>query len=297
MRLPRPEPGLLTGQPFTLAMAQTLGVTRRRLDGPLWRSLGRDLWVATETPDTTALFIAAAQLVLPDRAAVSGLAAASLHGIDLLPQQCDQVDVVLDQSWRPGHRDLIRPHRAPLPNGDVVVINGTRCTSPLRTAYDLARGADLREAVVAVDALLHGRLITLDGLTRFSSERGWPDGARVGRVVQLADAGAASPMESRLRLLLVLDGGLPRPTTQYVVRDRNGLFVGRLDLAYLERQRGVEYDGKIHTEERVLARDLSRHNRLFGAGWPTLRYSADAVLHHKEMIIREVADALRWPAR
>jgi hypothetical protein len=295
MRLPKPEPSLLTGQPFTLAMAQAVGVTRRRLDCSLWRSLGRDLWVATETPDSATLFIAAAQLVLPDRAAVSGQAAASLHGVDLLPLRCEPVDVVLDQSWRPGHQDLIRPHRAPLPESDVVTVNGVRCTSPLRTAYDLARGADLRRAVVAVDALLYARLITLDGLTEFSSQRGWPDGARVGRVVQLADAGAQSPMETELRLVLVLDGGLPRPTTQHVVRDRNGRFVGQLDMAYLHRRRGVEYDGQVHAEERVRARDLSRHNRLFGAGWPTLRYSADAVYNHKQMIIREVTEALSWP--
>ena len=293
MRLPHPEPCLLTGQPFTLAMAHAAGVSRRRLDGPLWRSLGRDLWVAAETPDSPALLVAAAQLVLPKNAAVSGLAAASLHGVDLMPLQSAPVDVVLDQTWAPGHRGLITPHRAPLPDTDVVLRNGVRCTSPLRTAYDLARGEDLREAVVAVDALLHARLITLDGLVAFSRERGWPDGSRIDRVVELCDAGAESPMETRLRLVLVLDAGLAKPTTQYVVRDSQGRFVGRLDMAYLHRQRGAEYDGMVHAGERVRARDLSRHNRLFGAGWPTLRYSAHVLLRQKEVIIREVTEALR----
>ncbi len=293
MRRPHPEPCLLTGEPFTLAQAQALGVSRRRLDGPLWRSLGRDLWVSAGTPDSTTLFVAAAALVLPARAAISGLTAASLHGVDLLPLRCGPVDAVVDQSWRPGHRDLVRPHRAPLPETDVVLRNGVRCTTPLRTAYDLARGCDLREAVVAVDALLHARLITQHGLNKFADERGWPDGSRVGRVLELADAGAESPMETRLRLVLVLDAGLVSPKTQHVVRDSDGRFVGRLDLAYLHRQKGVEYDGRVHADERVRARDLSRHNRLFGAGWPTLRYSADAVLHRKQVIIREVTEALR----
>src|SRR5207253_2829732 len=112
------------------------------------------------------------------------------------------------------------PHRAPLPEEDLVEINGLLVTNPLRTVYDLVRGFDLHkgaqrydvvEAVVAADAFLHARLITPEELMEFQKDRRWPNGLRVGRVLELADAGAESPMESRLRMVLVIDAGLPRP--------------------------------------------------------------------------------------
>lgn len=288
MSRPIPEPALLTGRPFTLAIAQQYGVSRRRLDSSLWRSLGRNLWVTAETPDSAALFIAASRLVLPPTAVVSGVAAAWLLGVDLLPSTPQPVDIVVDQLWRPGYQHLVTTHRAPLPPEDVSVVNGVRCTSALRTAYDLARGSDLREAVVAIDALLHARLITIEGLSTFSGERRWPDSARVARVLALADAGAESPMESRLRLVLVIDGRLPRPTTQYEVWTTGGIFVARLDLAYLlPRRLGIEYDGRLHAQEDRRLRDHRRHNRLLGVDWPILYYGAADVFHRQHVIVHE----------
>lgn len=296
MRRPAPAPALLTGQPFTLAMAEKEGVTRRRLDSSLWRSLGRDLWVSADAHDSVDLFIAATKLVMPT-AAVSGKAAAWLHGVDILPREPEPIDVVVDQLWRPGYRQLITAHRAPLPPEDVTVIRGVRCTSPLRTAYDLARGLDLRESVVAIDALLHARLITVDTLDEYAARRGWPDGARLARVLGLADDGAESPQESRLRLILVLDAGLPKPATQFEVWTEDGVFVARLDLAYLlPRRVGIEYDGQLHAEEDRRLRDHQRHNRLLNAEWPVLYYGAKHVFQQQDLIAHEVRAQLALAA-
>ena len=250
-------------------------------------------WTATcgpaGTQDSLELFVAASQLVLPHGAAISGVAAAWLHGVDLAPLNPEAVDVIADQTWRPGYRKVLRPHRAPLPASDVMVVKGVLCTTPLRTAYDLARGPDLWESVFAIDALLHKGLIIPKELALFAAERRWPRGARVARALELADAGAESPQESRLRLVLVLDGGLPRPETQIVARDVDGRFVARLDMGYrLRRRAGIEYDGKHHAKPDQRLRDHRRHNRLVGAGWPTLYYSADDITFRRGAIIREV---------
>lgn len=291
MKPPIPVPEALQGKPLTLALAMEHGVSRRRLGGPLFRSLDRNLWVPAGTEDSLDLFIAASQLVLPEGAAVSGIAATWLHGVDLAPLKPEPVDVIVDQAWRPGYRKVLRPHRAPLPASDVMTVKGKLCTTPLRTAYDLARGPDLREAVVAIDALLHKKLITTEGLALFAAERGWPDGARVGRVLELADGGAESPQETRLRLVLVLDGGLPRPETQLVAREADGRFVARLDMGYrLRRRAGIEYDGKHHAKPDQRLRDHRRHNRLLRAGWPTLYYSAEDITYRRSTIIREVRE-------
>ena len=291
MRPPAPLPEPLKGKPLTLAIATEHGISRRRLGGPLFRSLDRNLWVSAGTQDSLDLFVAASQLVLPGGAAVSGVAAACLHGVDLAPLKPEPVDVIADQSWRPGYRKVLRPHRAPLPVSDVTTVRGIVCTTLLRTAYDLARGPDLREAIVAIDALLHLGLITPEGLAQLAAERGWPDSLRVGRVLALADAGAESPQESRLRLVLVLDGGLPRPETQLVARDADGRFVARLDMGYrLRRRAGIENDGKHHAQPDQRLRDHRRHNRLLRAGWPTLYYSAHDVTFRRSAIIREVRE-------
>jgi hypothetical protein len=171
----------------------------------------------------------------------------------------------------------------------VTTVRGIRCTTPLRTAYDLGRGGDLREAVVAIDALVHAGLITVAELSTFAEERHWPDGARIARALDLADAGAESPQETRLRLVLVLDAGLPKPVTQYEVWTADGVFVARLDLAYLlPRQVGIEYDGRLHAAEDRRLRDHRRHNQLLAAQWPILYYGAEDVPHRRQVIAAQV---------
>jgi hypothetical protein len=68
--------------------------------------------------------------------------------------------------------------------------------------------------VVVVDAALHERRIRLDQLLSWlKSGREHRGVARLRRVIELSEPAAESPMESRLRMLLVL-AGLPRPRAQ-----------------------------------------------------------------------------------
>ncbi|MEQ3548940.1 hypothetical protein WIS52_00540 [Pseudonocardia nematodicida] len=93
------------------------------------------------------------------------------------------------------------------------------------------------------------------------------------RVVALADPRAESPQETRLRLLLVLDG-LPAPHVQYRLLERWGREWARFDLAYPEALLAIEYDGEEHDDALDRARDL----RASGLGWHTLR------LLHKDLV-------------
>ena len=65
----------------------------------------------------------------------------------------------------------------------------------------------------------------------------------------LADAGAESPPETRLRLAF-LAAGLPRPTTQYVIVDERGHYVRRIDMCWEQFKVGAEYDGAHHLTSR-----------------------------------------------
>jgi hypothetical protein len=90
-------------------------------------------------------------------------------------------------------------------------------------------------------------------------------------VVELANPLAESPMETRLRLVLVL-AGLPAPVVQHVLSDRWGSVVARFDLAYPDARLAVEYDGKGHALREFTRDDRYRDAVTGDLGWHTLRF-------------------------
>ena len=105
----------------------------------------------------------------------------------------------------------------------------------------------------------------------------------------LADGLAASPQETRLRLLL-RSSGLPEPVAQFRVMDRAGV-VARVDFAWPDRKVAVEYDGLWHAEDKQFAKDRRRLNRLRAAGW-TVVFVTAADLHRPEELIAQIEAAL-----
>jgi hypothetical protein len=272
-----------------------MGISVRRLQSSLFRKVCRDVYVAAAVPDSFELRLQVAQLLLPDAAAISGRAAAWVHGVDILASIHDLVEIVDSRHQMPLARGILLPRESPLEAGDIVEVNGLFVTSPLRTAFDLARRLSLTEAVVAVDALWHAGLIEPDELLWYAADHpGWPGLRRLEHAVALADVGAGSPMESRLRMALY-EGGLPRPVTQYKVPNGFGGTLAEVDIAYPERELGVEYDGHVHEATRQRTKDLRRHNRLQGADWLVLYYSAADYYTRKHVIIREVTE--QWEKR
>jgi hypothetical protein len=282
---------LLNGRPFLVISARELGASPGVLRGPLFRSVCHGVHVAADTPDSTGLRLAAARLILPPSATFTGGTAAWLHGIDIARDE----DAPLEVTFAPGTaalgRGLFTPRQATLAAADVVHRRGVPVTSPVRTAYDLARRLEVVEAVVAVDAFWHLGLIKPDQLLDYAAAHGVLRGVRqIPYVVSLADVGAGSPMESRLRMLVVLDIGLPKPQTQIKVCTSDGQVIARLDMGYRGLQMGVEYDGEVHAQPAVRARDLRRHNALLAHQWHNLRYSADAYYNRRDEVICEIKD-------
>ena len=107
--------------------------------------------------------------------------------------------------------------------------------------------------------------------------------------MELADAGSESPMESRLRVLLVTDG-LPKPLVQAPVQDETGVLIARADLCYRTERVVVEYDGMNHRER--LAADNRRHNQLTDAGFRVLRFTANDILHRQASVVAIVRRVL-----
>ena len=99
-------------------------------------------------------------------------------------------------------------------------------------------------------------------------------------------------MESRLRMVLVLEAGLPKPETQLEVPDGFGGVLATLDMGYRGSKAGAEYDGRDHDSHRNRIRDSRRHNRLKGAGWHVLQYGSDDLRLRRHVIRREVREAV-----
>ncbi len=284
-------PVQLTRGPFTLDEARRAGLTRDHLRTASWHRVGPGRYTWAGLPQTPDLALAEASGRLPLAAAFSGLTAAWLHGLDVLA--CDPIEVTVPEGFGVSARSGMAVRRARLDEGDVVVRHRLRATSILRTLADLARSLPLKEAVVVVDMALYLHLVDLAELQALvECQAGCKGVARLRRVVDLAEPAAASAMETRLRLLLVL-AGLPRPLAQVRLHDGRGRFLGRPDLYYPAQRLGLEYDGGTH--RLSLVDDNRRQNRLLNAGFRLLRFTASDVLRNPESVVMQVRAALASP--
>ena len=109
------------------------------------------------------------------------------------------------------------------------------------------------------------------------------------QAVSLVDPRAESLPESRLRVVLTLDGLQPVP--QYWIHDQHGR-IARVDLAFPEQRLAVEYDGDWRDGELwALNRDRERLNRVHAAGWDVVFVTAP-LLRDERRLLRTVRQAL-----
>ncbi|MEE3918583.1 hypothetical protein V2I01_08795 [Micromonospora sp. BRA006-A] len=168
------------------------------------------------------------------------------------------VTVVLPTAARLRPHPRLRVVRSPLAARDRTLVGGLPVTTPLRTAFDLGRHGTRVEALVAVDALLHRRLVRLPGLRDFAAARaGWPGLSLLREVLALAEPLSESPMETRMRLLCSTPASARSPLDSA----RRRAFRGPVDLAWPALRLAVEYDGDHHRERAHFRRDVARLER------------------------------------
>ncbi len=284
----RPRPSVTSmpidlDAPFRGSSAVAAGLlSPGRLRGRGFRRLFPDVYAPADLEPTLAVRAGAAGVLVAGRGVVAGYAAAELLGASSGPPDAP-VDVLLPHAYRcPG----LRVRRDRIDAGEAGRVGTTPVTTPVRTAFDLARWApDLVERVAAVDALVFSREVEPDAVRALRNRHlGVPGGRGVAEVLRLVDGRAESPMESRLRVALVL-GGLPSEV-QYPVLLGGRRY--RLDLAYPAARLAVEYDGDEHRTQRRARRDLVREAALAAAGWLVLRFDAYEVLFRRDRVVAAV---------
>lgn len=288
----REVPGWPVAFRGSLAVAAGL-TTLDRLRGPGFRRVQPDVYIRSEDdPSGPLLRALAAYRLVEGTGVLSGYSAALLLGADCAPRAGVPAEVTVPGGGRRARPGLV-VHRDRLHPGEITEVDGVRCTTALRTAFDLARWRGRVDAVVAVDRLANEHRFPPDLLLNFCTRyRGVRGVDRVPDVLAAATPYSGSPMESRLRMLIT-DAGLPRPRIQWVVQNPEARTAVWLDLAYPEHHVGIEYEGEGHTlPEQVLA-DAGRYTRLVDRGWRIYRYTKYDLRGAPERIVAELTRATR----
>ncbi|WP_068181425.1 DUF559 domain-containing protein [Mycobacterium sp. UM_CSW] len=269
--------------PFLGSDALRRGAVTRNQLRTRYRAVFRDVYIAKGTELTAAVKARAAWL--STGATLGGLSAAAVYGTKWLDAAAPAEIVRVNRHNQPGM--VVHSYR--LAGDEMQTVWGMPATTPARTAFDIGRTRPVATAVPILDALLNATGIKPEDVVAFLDRHPKAKGSRRLRTaLELADGGAESPQETRLRLLLV-DAGLPKPETQI---EFPNLRI-RVDMGWREWKVAVEYDGIQHFADRYQRSwDIERIAMLEAAGWTVVRVSAE-MLSRPKALVERVKNKLR----
>jgi hypothetical protein len=226
----------------------------------LWRDRVRKAVVASGEYATAARYTAARWLLLAGAPTIA------------------PIQIAVPPERHPVERPGVKIARTILTDDDVVYVDGIAVTSPLRTVVDCARYGDHVAAVCLIESAVRLECVTpQDVAAAIAAVKGQRGSARAAYALQRVDLRSESPLETRVRLLL-LDDGLPYPELQLEFAV-NGVR-GRIDLAYrcsgeaTFRGLAIEADGReAHTREEAFHRDPIRQTALEEGGYLVRRFT------------------------
>lgn len=280
----RPHHHLDTRRPFTRAEALAAGITPAQLRAARFRRLFRGVYVDAAVAPTPRLRVLGALRLFDDLAWASHASAARLHDLPVPTLPDEHVSVPQPKHRR--HHPGVRTHV-----GDpchIVVRGGVRVTHELQTFVELAGLLGLVDLVVVGDHLVRRCGVTPERLVAWCAGSRHPAAARARKAAAYVRADVDSPMETRLRMLLVL-AGLPEPRVNLTVRAGDGEVLRRHDLSYPEAKVVVEYDGRHHVERvEQWEADLDRREAIDDEAWRILVVVAAGIYRHPERTLRRV---------
>ena len=272
--------------PFIGSEALNRGALDRHQLRTRYRTLFPNVYLPAKAQPSLEQRISAAWLWSRGRATIAGAAAAALHGAKWIPNDVP-IELIYVNS-RPPRGVLTR--RCVLLDGEAQMMGSRSVTTPERTAFDIGRGGAIHSAVARLDALAAATGFKVEDVLHIARCHPRSRGLRrLETALELVDAGAQSPRETYLRLLLI-EAGFPRPQTQIPVRGANGIPVAHIDVGWEEYMVGVEYEGEHHQTDRgVYVYDIQRLELVERKGWLIVRV---VVEDHRADIIRRVRVAM-----
>jgi hypothetical protein len=198
--------------------------------------------------------------LMPPGAVIGGWAALHLHGVGDLDGRTGPggrtllpVRVCIGPVGGMRQRTGIETDRAVLLPEDVTEVHGVAVTTAVRSCIDIMRIHGVEEGVVAGDAAGRLRVAAPEEISGYVASHPGMKGIPAARTAAaLLDPRAESCPESRLRVVWVLEAGLPVPEVNVDVVDEDGFLLGRADLFDPDAAMAGEYDGSVH-------RDMAQH--------------------------------------
>ncbi|MDO7867529.1 hypothetical protein [Nocardioides jiangxiensis] len=293
--------GLDTGRPFTRAAGRRAGLTDRQLGSARFTRILDGIYVDAAVPLSPAVMAAALSLATPPGSIVSHASAARWWGFPI-PSLADEHVTVRSREHRFKRQGVTchvargseRFHHA----ADVLV------SSPAQCFVELASLLSLVDLVVVGDWLVRTRRLRPADLIRFCDASTTRRAAAARRAAAFVRDGVDSPMESRLRVLLVL-AGLPEPVVNLSIRDVRGIPVRRYDLSWPAVRLVVEYDGRHHVERiEQWEKDLARREQIEDDDWRILVITSKGIYErpgdtvarvHRQLLLRRMPGTPRHP--
>jgi hypothetical protein len=260
---PRHRVALDLRRPFTRADAVAHGISDRELAGPRFIQLFRGVHLDSAVEVTPVLLAAGALLLFPGSAHASHGTAARIYRlpVPVLPGEHVTVGASGDRRRREGIRCHVRADAA------VRVVDSVRLSAPEQAFLDLAIDLSLVDLVVVGDHMVRKGLVRLERLRDFCRSASGVGAAHARAAAAYVRDRVDSPMETRVRMLIVL-AGLPEPQVNLTFGDEDGLQFRRYDLCWPEARLIVEYDGRHHIErEDQWIADLARRERIEDDAW------------------------------
>jgi very-short-patch-repair endonuclease len=277
-------------RPFTSAQALAAGVSPSSLKGSRFRCIFRGVHIHASVPPHPLLRVAAALLIHPADAFASHTSAGRVYGVPLPVLPDEHVSVFRQQDRR--RRSGLRPH-AVSPGTAVVVVRGLRVSAAAQMFVELGEILGLVDLVVVGDDLVRQKRLSPEELRAFCATSTHPGARRARQAGEYVRTGVDSPMESRLRMLIVL-AGLPEPTVNFKVYDAVGRLLYRFDLSYPDLKILVEYDGRQHRDDLVQwDHDSDRNDWFVANGWRHVPVFSRGIYRDPAKTLRRVEAALR----
>lgn len=282
-----------------VSRAQALGIgasdpaLQRRVRSGRWQRVAPGVYVVAGAPPSWMLDVWIAYLAVGPPATVTHETALRLHGIADLPAY--PITLTLPHGRRqrvPGafvHQiDDLRPHR-------VTSVAGLPVSRPERAVVEIAATTGQERLAQVLDDVVAAKQASYAQVAACLHEVARPGKPGAAKLAGLLDARGDGhvPPQSRLEEALftaLAAGGLPPPRRQFPLPGR-GAVEGLVDAAYPDARLIVEADGRRwHTRMSDLRRDHQRDVEAARAGWLTLRFVYEQIVHAPGEVSAAVAD-------
>ncbi|MGH3635201.1 hypothetical protein [Mycobacterium sp.] len=260
------------GEPFIGSEAVASGRVTPYALRSRYVAIHPDVYVPAKTERTAVLRARAAWLWSRRRGVVAGRSASALHGAKWVDDRAP-AELLYDYRRPPNG---IRTWSDRFDGDEIQVVAGMPATTPARTALDIACRYPLGKAVAAIDSLARATHLKMADVELLAERYKGRRGIRRARIaLPLVDAGAKSPRETWLRLLLIR-AGFPPPQTQIPVYDEYGQLVAVVDMGWEDIKVAADYEGDHHrTDRRTFNKGIKRQETLTALGWIDVRVTAE----------------------